>query len=320
MKTKVLRNHGLIPGTITPKKARKMAINLGERLTDAANAKGAALTLDEVKDVFKQTVPKRLIPKITADAADFEKACQHLAIPEDQKNTALEFMGACYFLNNDSKGHSIYLPKKFFESHPIVQVAGLSHEFFHTLSKGKTAQGKKGLKNIREAMQAQQLNNQEPINTNIGDATDVQKLLMNAFRVGEMASPSEEFVKLHGQLQRGKNPNRVNAYIRTVIRTVFDPRLKEGGQKEISKLSLIKEKSVNPEGIAIRPTKNDIENLRALFKEESQAYHVSGQIERYGLGVSKDTPVVTTSQVIAGIFAKAPRALLGEKNILNRNS
>lgn len=302
-----------ISADISPRNALKMASKLGGKLVDRTNEKGAALTLEEVQDVFKKHVPKRFIPKITTNAEEFSETLKHFGMTEAQQNTFENFMGACYFINKDMKGHSIYLPPIFFEGQPASHAIGLAHEFFHALSQGKTTQGKKALRIFRK----QTTTERKETFKNLTYGVKVQDLLISSFKVAEIGNPTPETSKLYKQLRNDEN--RTKAFIRTILRTIFDPRLKKGEQRDISKLHLQKETSINPNGVAVRPTVQNIAENRAVLKEESKAYFVSGQVERYILGLTRDDPGVTLNQIISGVFVRAQRVLRGEKQILDRN-
>jgi len=289
-----------------------MAVKVGKQVIDKGEANGGRITLAEVRDVFEHSLSKKFRPMITDDEREFQKHCDKYGMSKEQAQGLSDFANALTSLKVNAKGLFIYVPKDKFNNPSVVLGSDIGHEVFHTLSKGKSVEGKKTLKDLQKRMKKEI--RLEPGTNPTSQDTDIQSLLMNAFKINDLATPTPELCDLYSHLQ---TENRCLAYTRTVLRTVFDPRLKKGEQKVISELNLPIEKSINPNSIATRPTNYTMNFLHAKLKEEANAYLVSSTLDRYGYKLPPEAMPI--KQLIAATFGRARELLKGEMAILEKN-
>lgn len=292
--------------------AIEMSVKVGKLIIDKGEANGGKIKLNEIKDIFEHSISKSFIPQITTREKAFQKYCEKFGMSEEQAEVVKKYAAAVSLPKPNCKGYFIYVPKNNINNSHIQVGSDIGHELFHTLSRGKTEAGKNNLKELRKLLKNGFRFTPETNLTIKG--IDIQSLLMNAFKIKDLATPSEEVDELYSHLQTDK---RCFAYIRTALRTLFDPRLKQGEQKTISKMHLPIEKTINPDAISIRPTNDDIDFSQNILKEESRAYQVSAILELYGYKLPPDTPMI--KQIIATTFARAYQLLKGEKEILTKN-
>jgi len=297
-------------GTIPVNDARRMSIKVGKNLIDKGAANGEKITLGEIKDVFKQSVPRKFRPIITDDEKEFLKFCERAKMTEEEIKELRTNADAIALKNVSGKRYFIYIPEPELNKSYIQLGSNVGHEFFHTLPIEETEISKKELKQIQKRFKKEaNLENQMPL------SLKVQVLLTDAFMINNFKGQTPEFSKLYSHLQTKK---RSYAYIRTVLRTAFDPRLKQGEQKVVSDFCLPIEKSINPDSIAVRPTFRNINFLQRQLKHESGAHSVSAALDRYGHKIPSDmTPI---SEIASKVFGRTCEILEGEKEILAKNS
>lgn len=300
-------------GTITTRDAYKMAVKVGKQMIDKGESNGQKITIDEVRDIFQHSIPRKFRPIITDDEKEFQKYCDKYGMSEQQAEGVKKFAAAIYMPKTNSKGYFIYVEKDKFNNSSTQLGSDIGHELFHTLSMGKTVKGKKRLKELQAVMKKQ--HKLESGSNETSKSLDVQSALVSAIKFEDLLQQKPEAIELYGQLQ---TENRWFAYMRTALRTVIDPRLKKGEQKIISEKHLPMEKLINPNSIAIRPTIEDIDFLQLQLKEEAKAYSVSSELNHYGYKLPSDS--ITYAQMVAANYARAHRLLEGEKQILAKTS
>lgn len=293
-------------GTISGKNAHKLAVKVGKLIIDKGEVSGGKVTLEEVQDIFKHSIPGRFRPTITADEREFHEFCGQYGVSSEQAESIKKFMSAISLPKQNARGYFIYVSKYGLEQQSAQLGSDIGHELFHTLSKGKTIEGKEEFKNLRNKLRKKF--KLEPGTNASGFCMKVQSLLIDAFKLDALVDQSPEAVKLYGRL---RTENRCFAYVRTVLRTVFDPRLKQGEQKVISESHLPIEKKINPASVVVRPTKEALELLQETLLEEAKAYHISTVLDRYGYKLPPEA--MPLKQIIAVNFKRASEVLSGEK-------
>lgn len=314
---------------ITAEDAFQKALSVGKQLVDRGNANGKRINLPEIKDVFEKNLPKELRPMVTSNENVYLRAAEKSGATKEEAKEFMTKALACAFPKTDATAYFIYVPKELLNL-PSDDVANaLGHELLHTLSMGKTAEGKAKLREIRKNYKLGIKS--EPGSDKSNFAVDVQLFLMKAFRLSNDQSDASrqellkqlKWVKSDGQYEtEQKKIERAQkcslAYTRMALRTLFDPKLKNGETKAISKLNLPIEKSINPDAIVEKPSEDIIDCLRATLKEESLAYDVQNSIACYALGWSP-AERVTLLKGVSDVLKMAKYILKGEKEILAKN-
>ena len=301
--------------TISTLDAAKIAVRVGKKIIDK-QSDGKKITLDEVRDIFESSIPRKFIPMITDDQREFHKCCEKYGISEELEDEVNKSGKGITFVDLNAEGACIYIPKNNFDM--LIGKPGgiIGHELLHALYK-KTVEGRKKLRGLQKLLKKGV--EFEPETTLTGQSINIKKLLVDAMKIRQLARNEPEACKLHRRLQ---TEQRKFAYIRTILRTIFDPRLKKEVEKDISKSNLSIEKSVNPDSIAVRPTVKQIDILVDNLKEESMAYLVSHNLYTY----SRTKPSAfmmwpfSPYQITSKTFAKASTILKSEKEILAKNS
>jgi hypothetical protein len=293
-------------GAISLDRAKNIAVSVGKQLVDRGNLNGGKLSLDIINDVSKASLPKRLRPLITTDVDFLNRVYNKYGVSKEQAQANQTLIALATFKPN-IKGHFVYINKTTLEQSNSLGLSGyIAHEIFHCLSRGKTVKGKKELKEMQHLFKK---GYRPKAGTERSDVTvNLQLLIRKAFNIDGFLNPTPELGKLYTRLN---TKDRCFAKIRTTLRTVMDPRLKQGETR-------LSRDKINPNSTVVRPTVSAMQRIIDMFKEEANAFKVNGIVDKYSLSTQNQQGMVING-MISNLLRDTVPVLEGEMAILKKN-
>lgn len=126
-------------GIVSRKQAMEMSINTGKKLADKSNSINRLVNLQEIEEVFKQTLPERCRPKILTKKEEVVDILvkSGLSVEQAQESVNMPYIGAAC-VNNGRKQMPIWIPLENFEKLPFLKPllsSFITHELEHALER-----------------------------------------------------------------------------------------------------------------------------------------------------------------------------------------
>jgi hypothetical protein len=275
-------------GIVSRKAAVRLATETGKRIVDTQKTLGRTLNGDEIRNVFKQTLPKRCRPKLITNLEDAKPYFKKLKMSDEMIEAQLKDAAAAAIPNGCGK-RPIWVPLANLDDN--TQIASFTaHELEHALEINNRAINK-----LKRRLEFPFL--LFKLLTNKNFLKEVQSLATKTFdpqaNLQKKFLPQmfEETISGYNATMKGK-PEYIKA-LRNAIEEVID-----SGSKTTSKKAYNLSKSV--------------------LYIEAPAYKAGGEVERYAHKISKDefapqSAVSTVYEDAIGVLREAKMTFLKNK-------